>query len=571
MILQALVSYYEVLAGRNMISQPGWSPAKVSYALELNDNGEVENILYLNVPAKNGKKMIPQMMNVPVHPKLTSGVNASFLCNNSSYFLGIDEKGKPERAKDCFLASRKYHHELLDASDEPAAKALLRFFDSWDSDTLSAMVDPKKMSDIISGSNLVFLYHGQYIHDIPSIRHIWQQFYSSSDGELFPCLVTGETAPVAQLHPAIKGVPGAQSSGASLVSYNADAFCSFNRKQGENAPTSQYAAFAYGAALNYLISTQYNRIGDAVVLFWAENGVEQYRSLMSFSCWGKTPANYTAQDLQAVVKDIVLGRSSVFDSERIDPNMRFYLLGISPNAARLSVRFFLRNSFGEFLRNIDEHQKRLNIVPDTGQPIPLWKLLDETVNQNATDKTPSPNMSGETLRAILNNLPYPSTLLTGVQLRIRADHVIDRERAAIIKAYYLKKPHHDISKEALQVSLNPECTDAAYVLGRLFSVLENIQNSANPSINTTIRDKYFNSASATPSAVFPTLINLSQKHLKKIGGGLAVVLDQQLTDILGLLGNSFPKRMTLPQQGAFQLGYYHQTAVRYTKKEDKKS
>jgi CRISPR-associated protein Csd1 len=135
----------------------------------------------------------------------------------------------------------------------------------------------------------------------------------------------------------------------------------------------------------------------------------------------------------------------------------------------------------------------------------------------------------------------------------------------------LQNPHPDVPKEVLTVSLNPDCSNIPYLLGRLFSTLEAIQSAANPGINTTIMDKYFNSASATPAMVFPVLLKLAQKHLKKLDVGLRTYYDKQLTDLLSRLGEEYPARLNLPQQGSFQLGYYHQTQARYEKKEDKKN
>ena len=274
------------------------------------------------------------------------------------------------------------------------------------------------------------------------------------------------------------------------------------------------------------------------------------------------------------MRNLCSGAIAELDETRLDPDMEFYLLGLSPNAARLSVRFFLRNSFGAFLRNVQAHQERLKIVrpaSDKFETIPLWKLLNETVNQKSNDKTPAPNMAGEVLRAILTGSRYPATLLNGVTLRIRAEHEVTRGRAAILKAYYLQNPHPDVPKEVLTVSLNPDCSNIPYLLGRLFSTLEAIQSAANPGINTTIMDKYFNSASATPAMVFPVLLKLAQKHLKKLDVGLRTYYDKQLTDLLSRLGEEYPARLNLPQQGSFQLGYYHQTQARYEKKEDKKN
>ena len=269
-----------------------------------------------------------------------------------------------------------------------------------------------------------------------------------------------------------------------------------------------------------------------------------------------------------------------FQEQRIDPNMDFYVLGLSPNAARLSVRFFLRNTFGGFLRNVQAHHDRLEIVRpayDKFETLPLWKLLSETVNQNARDKSPVPRLAMETLRAVLGNTRYPATLLNGVTLRIRAEREVTRGRAAAIKAYYKKlaeatqRENPDIPEEVLRVSLNENSSNIPYNLGRLFSVLEAIQSAANPGINATIKDKYFNSAAATPAVIFPILVNLAQKHLKKLRGsnaGLVIFYEKQLTDLCARIGESYPKRMNLPQQGSFQLGYYHQTQARYQKKEE---
>jgi CRISPR-associated protein Csd1 len=275
-----------------------------------------------------------------------------------------------------------------------------------------------------------------------------------------------------------------------------------------------------------------------------------------------------------MVKKLVTGNCVVFDGSRLDPNKPFYILGLSPNAARLSIRFFLRNSFGAILKNVQAHYERLEIVRpvyDKFESLPMWKLLSETVNQNARDKSPSPVLSGEVLRAILTNTAYPATLLNGVVLRIRAEHEVTRGRAAILKAYYLKNKNQDVPEEVLTVSLNPDSTNIPYTLGRMFSVLEAIQSAANPGINATIKDKYFSSASTIPATIFPTLVDLAQKHLRKLKSsntGLAIFYEKQLSELAETIGDTFPARLNLPQQGSFQLGYYHQTAARYQKKEE---
>ncbi len=578
MILQALVEHYEDLAAQGKLARPGWSDANISYALYINDAGEIEQVADIRQVSENGKgKPKPQVRKLPSSPtgRTSLAVKPAFLWDNSKYILGIDSKGKPEQSLRCFQGCRVLHHQLLDDVDSPAARAVLAFFDCWDPAKARehpALAD--KLEDILAGANLVFRYQGAFLQDDALVRSAWQRYYDAAgDGPELVCLVTGKKGTTEAVHPSIKGVAGAQSSGAALVSFNGGAFCSYGKEQSFNAPTSKYAAFAYTSALNHLLAEReyVGRIGDTTVLFWASGGQRAYQSFSMASLFG-APSTYSVSDLQKMVLDLCQGKPVLFEETQLDPNTTFYILGLSPNAARLSVRFFLKNSFGEFVRNIQAHQERLEIVRpafDKFEVLPLWKLLDETVNQNSRDKSPVPGMAGETLRAILNDTPYPATLLNGVSLRVRAEREITRGRAAILKAYYLKNPHPDVPKEVLTVSLNPDSTNIPYVLGRLFSVLEAIQSSANPGINTTIKDKYFNSASATPSRVFPTLINLAQKHLRKLDKGFDISYSKQLTDLTAKLGETFPDRLSLPQQGAFQLGYYHQTQVRYTKKEER--
>lgn len=577
MILQALVSYYETLAARGELPQPGWAPVKVSYVLNLDDQGDITTVVCIKEEVTRGKKkaLVPQTIQLPAPVKRTAGVTANFLCDNSSYILGADKKGKPKRSLECFQASKTLHETLLVSVEEPAARALLSFFDHWQPEKLTEhpAFAHQDMEDLLASANLIFRYRGRYLHEIPAIRQAWQDYYNNSqDSQQFPCLVTGKLAPVAQLHPSIKGIYGAQSSGASLVSFNAPAFCSYDREQGLNAPTSQYAAFAYGAALNYLIATQNTRVGDVTLLFWAESGEDAYADALKQFSFGDEDDQYKEEDLKGLMESLAEGADVEWDGTRIDPNMTFYILGISPNAARLSVRFFLRNSFGQFIRSVKAHYDRLEIVRPSFDPfdnIPVWRMLKETVNPNSREKKPAADMAGDTLRAILTNTPYPATLLNGVTLRIRADREMNRTRAAILKAYYLKNRNPFVPEEVLTVSLNQDSNHEAYVLGRLFSVLEAIQSDANPGIDATIRDKYFSSASATPGVVFPTLVNLAQKHLRKLDEGKKIFYDKQLTELMSKLGETYPNRMNLPQQGAFQLGYYHQTQYRFTKKEDK--
>ncbi len=581
MILQALAEYYEALQRQGKAAAPGWGPVKVSFALYLNGDGALERAVSVQTQQQRGKKTViaPQIMLLPAPVKRTVDVAANFLCDNSGYILGADDSGKPQRIAKCFQACKTLHEEVLAGVDTPAARAVLAFFRSWSPEC--APEHPalaEHWAEIRSGANLVFRYDGGFVHDDPAVRRAWERYYSGAGdggGPEMVCLVTGDKGPVENIHPAIKGVQGAQSSGAALVSFNAPAFCSYGKEQNFNAPTSRAAAFAYTTALNYLIADREHvfRMGDATVVCWARGGEDAYQSFFSAMLGGQ--ATYSEADLQRMTGELCKGHEVLFDETRLDPKMDFYVLGLSPNAARLSVRFFLRNTFDGFLQNIEDHRQRLRIARPAYEKfeVPSLKmLLDATVNQNTRDKQASPQLAGEMLRAVLTGAPYPATLLGGVTLRIRAEQKITWPRAAILKAYYLQNPNQDVPEEVLTVPLNEASSCAPYVLGRVFSVLEAIQQAANPGINATIKDKYFNAASATPATIFPILLNLSQKHLKKLKGsnmGLCVFYEKQLTELLSKLSEEFPARLNLPRQGAFQLGYYHQTQARYEKKEEK--
>ena len=576
MILQALVDYYETLSASGKIARPGWGPVKTSLALELTKTGEISQVILLKEEVEKGEKkvLVPKIFDLPAPVKRTVGIAANFLCDNSSYILGFDDKGKPKRSLECFAACKALHEKVLDGVESPTAKAVLAFFQNWKPEKARehpALQD--YMDELLAGGNLIFRYDGQFMHEDPAIRQAWQEYYDQSgDGPDMVCLVTGNTGPVENIHPSVKGVQGAQSSGAALVSFNAPAFCSYGKEQNLNAPTSKYAAFAYTSTLNYLIaSPEYSsRVGDTTVLFWAKNGNPEYSSIFNWGIFGGT-APYNECELRSMIQNLCKGQAVTYEETLLDPDMDFYILGLAPNAARLSVRFFLHNHFGSILQNVQAHYDRLEIVKpsfEKFETLPVWKLLSETVNQNSREKEPVPALAGETLRAILNNTRYPATLLYGVTIRIRAERKITWGRAAILKAYYLQNPHPDVPTEVLTVSLNPESKNPYYTLGRLFSVLEAVQSAANPGINATIKDRYFNSASATPSIVFPTLLNLSEKHRKKLTVGQRIYYEKQIMELLAVLGESFPARLSLPQQGTFQLGYYHQTQERYQKKEE---
>jgi len=588
MILQELTSYYDSLVQQEKVGATGWSKAKVSYGLEIDNSGKLVGIITLLQKANGVKKNVPQEMFVPEQVKRSSGVSANFLCDNSTYFLGFYDKGRndlekkknKERAKKCFESAKTLHHRVLDDVDDKEAEALLSFFDQWDPEQISDCEVLKDYADtIFKGVNLIFISQsGRQLHKNDSIKKAWDNYrnQTSSMTETGLCLVSGERKPIARLHPNIKGVFGAQPSGASLVSYNSSSLESYNKEQGMNAPVSEDVAFKYGAALNYLISNKeyHKRISDTTIVYWAENAEVGYQEIWGDGFSGN--GNITQDRLNSIASDMRLGKAVSYKDAELYGDTKFCVLGIVPNAARLSVSFYSEGSFGDMLDNMIRFYDELSISKskyDEDQTINIWSLLNETANKKTHDKkVPSPIVSS-VFRSILEGIQYPVGLFDNVMLRIKAEHDITWRKAAIIKAYLIRCNNKEF-KEVLTMELNESSENMPYVLGRTFAVLEMIQRDANPNIQSTIRDNYFTSACATPATIFPILFRLSQHHLRKIpehGTKRArgrEKYDKIIADLQSRIHTTYPSRLNLQEQGVFYLGYYHQRQSMFTQRKE---
>lgn len=588
MILHELTSYYDSLVKQEKVGATGWSKAKVSYGLEIDNSGKLVGIIPLLQKPNGVKKEVPQEMFVPEQVKRSSGVSANFLCDNSTYFLGFDDKGKSdlekkknrERANKCFEAAKALHHKVLDDVEDEEAEALLRFFDQWNPDQISDYGIFSDYADsLFKGANLIFSSQsGKYMHENILIKKAWDNYrnQASASTENGLCLVSGERKPIARLHPNIKGIFGAQSSGASLVSYNSSSLESYNKEQGMNAPVSEDVAFKYGAALNYLISNKeyHKRISDTTIVYWAENAEVGYQEIWGDGFSGN--GNITQDRLNSIASDMRLGKAVSYKDVELYGDTKFCVLGIVPNAARLSVSFYSEGNFGDMLDNIIRFYDELSISKskyDEDQTINIWSLLNETANKKTRDKkVPSPIVSS-VFRSILEDIQYPVGLFDNVMLRIKAEHEITWRKAAIIKAYLIRCNNKEF-KEVLTMELNESSENMPYVLGRTFAVLEMIQRDANPNIQSTIRDNYFTSACATPATIFPILFRLSQHHLRKIpehGTKRArgrEKYDKIIADLQSRIHTTYPSRLNLQEQGVFYLGYYHQRQSMFTQRKE---
>lgn len=552
-ILSALARLYDRMAQAGEAPRRGYSSERIGGEVVIDRDG---NLVAINPKlVTEGKRTVAAPLDVPAAVKRSSGIAPNFLWDKTAYVLGVtaqkDEKGKPaladgrpipaqeRRTADEHAAFVALHRERLKGTEDPGLLALLRFLDGWTWEDFAA----RGCSPEVLDQNVVFRLDGEsgYLHD----RAAAARFLSGERaGEGVLCLVTGERAPAARLHPQIKGVrgPGALPQGGSLVSFNDKAYESYGKEQGDNAPVSEAAAFAYGTALNALLarsgpgpSRRTLRIGDTTVVFWAEtpdrSHDEEAEDWMAGALDPPDDSESEADatlNLRALLGAVARGQKP--DDPRFHPDTRVYVLGLAPNAARLSVRLWLPGTLGDFTRNLARFHEDMRLDPPAGKRLPaVWALLYETALQRKAENIP-PLLGGELMRAVLGGTPYPRLLLSSVIGRIRADGILNGARAAICKAYIQRN-----LKEEFPVSLDPDNTEPAYRLGRMFAVLEGIQQAALPGLNATIRDRYFAAASATPARVFPLLFKTATHHLSNLRkgdkGGLAPWLDGQMGEI----------------------------------------
>ena len=590
-MINALYECYDrLLADENSgVSRPGYSRAKVSFALMLSGTGNLLGVVDLRV--EKGKKLVSRVMNVPEQVKKSSGISANFLCETSKYVLGLDQKDKKDRVMKAHEAFVQLHEEILGEVEDEGAIAVLAFLRNWDAeDATNHSLIMEVIDELSEGGNLVFRLEGAdgFIHERVEVMKCWSMYHlGQSSGVTSQCLITGQMLPIARLHPNIKGVIGAQSSGASLVSFNLDAFTSYGKTQSYNAPISENVAFGYTTALNWLISNEKHRmrIGDTTTVFWAERSTggleEDLLGALFYPAnednekgenepWQVTRDPQTVKLVYDIFNKIRKGEFVSKELTGVDYAVKFYILGLAPNASRLSVRFWHVIEYGKLLDKISQHYIDMAIIksfPNEPDFISISAILKEAAPLGDSKRI-SPLLGGVVMRSILTGMPYPQTLFTSILSRIRADQTINYVRASIIKACLARNQrYHDKEKEVdITMALDEQNTNVAYRLGRLFALLEKAQQDANPGLNATIKDRYFGSASATPRSVFPILLRLTQHHIAKAEYGRN--MDKRIEDVMSEIDN-FPSNLNLEKQGLFVLGYYHQRKALFTKKESK--
>ncbi|OUJ17133.1 type I-C CRISPR-associated protein Cas8c/Csd1 [Acetobacter sp. DsW_063] len=578
-LLQALSAYYDRLEG---VAAPGWSPEKFGWCVVIDRDGAVVDVEDRH--DVSGKKPRVRTYVVPAAVKRTVGVAPNFLWDKSAYVLGrtAGEGRRTAQEHEAFVAM---HLKRLAGTSDAGLAALSAFLESWKPERFD---ESSKFRTEMLDANFMFRLDGdrEFLHERPAARALVEAASADQDSESVFCLVSGEIGAPARLHPTIKGVEGAQTAGAALVSFNLDAFTSLGKVQGGNAPTSAAAAFRYGAALNHLLTRDGpNRvrrpIGDATVVFWADSGdrksAEAADSLFGDWLGGDiSEADADAAETREIalqMEAVAKGRPLSELRPDIEPGTRFHVLGLSPNAARLSVRFWLTDSLDAFARRLAQHYMDLRVEPPPFRwgvaPSFNQILANTTALQRKFENIP-PLLAGEMMRAILSGARYPQSLLATVLIRLRAgDDPLSGWHVAVICAVLNRDHRLDPKKEDMPVSLAIDAPSKAYQLGRLFAVLETAQRMALGRVNASIRDRYFGAASATPASVFPLLLRGAQNHLGKLRkAGKGGWLEREIEDILDKLSPDLPRALPLAEQGRFVVGYYHQRKEQFKGRPD---
>jgi len=564
MILQALNEYYQrkTRLPDSDLAPPGFEHKAIPFLIVLTADG---NFVSLDDTREGeGKKKIVKTYLVPQTVKRSSGVAANLLWDHSGYVFGVDDKGKPERAREQHLAFTEAIRSRFAASNDSGIQAVLFFLEGGNFEAVFSHPLWPEIQE--TGANLTFRLEGdsEPVCERPAVAAALSTKDDSDTEKTSLCLVSGEADVIERLHPSVKGVWGAQSSGASIVSFNLDSFSSYGKSQGGNAQVGKRAVFSYTTALNHLLakdSRQRIQVGDASTVFWAATPGHPMEEIFPglFSEPSKDNPDLGTAAVAALQNAPKTGAGCIEND-----GTRFYVLGLAPNAARVAVRFWHVKTVGELAVNIRRHFDDLCIVhaPHEPQTLSLFRLLVATAMLGKSENIPS-NLGGDVMRSVIEGLPYPQTLLSGTIRRIRAEHEVTYPRAAIIKACLNRQS----GKEEFKVSLDENNTNTAYRLGRLFAVLERIQERANPNINATIRDRYYGAASGTPVTVFSTLLKLKNHHLAKLDSkGEVINYEKLLGQIMDGI-TDFPAQLGLQDQGRFAIGYYHQRQAFFTKSE----
>ncbi|MBF0566478.1 MAG: type I-C CRISPR-associated protein Cas8c/Csd1 [Nitrospirae bacterium] len=596
MILQALNNLY--LRKKDELPPEGFERKEIPFLIILDLDGHFKGLQ--DTRSRKGKKLIARQFRVPKEYG-RSGKNAwqvtNLLWDHYGYVL---EWPKSDSDIDKEMA-RKQHNTFMSEietlqSTYPDDKEIMAVYLFLLCSTQKQQVfnDPlwsecKK----IPGCNLSFCLNDKtaLICDNDNVREYVANSIEleDEDDDTLPsvdikgvCLITGESSSIARLHPRTP-IAGAKSN-AKLVSFQKNmGFDSYGKQQSYNSPTSKRATFSYTTVLNHMLakdSRQKLYVGDATTVFWAESS-NTFEDIFA-SLFGEPSKENPEQmnkAIYALYSSPETGAPPLFDKDYTP----FYVLGLAPNSARIAIRFWHAGTVDKTARNIRQHFNDCDIVhgPKKPEHLSLFQMIISTAVQGKQENI-QPKLAGDFMKAILTATPYPKTLLSSVISRIRAEQSgkdnngksvqnVSYPRAALIKACLVRETRYFNQHEReVSMALDTDNMNIGYRLGRLFAVLEKIQEEANPGINSTIRDRFYGSASGTPVAAFPTLMRLKNHHLAKLENrGRAVNFEKLIGEIIDGV-KDFSTHLSLQDQGRFAVGYYHQRQDFFTKKTTEK-
>lgn len=578
MILQALQEYYDRKAAdpESGIAPEGWEWKEIPFVVVLDENGQLKYIE--DTRETEGKKKKGKAFLVPQSVKKTSGIAANLLWDVAGYVFGIantsgldEEKAKKALAR-APLQKQAFLERIRDELPRTArSQAIHNYLATIDIEMLG---QEDAWNEITENNPIVSFRFENELELYCRSKEVRSAIDDKKNKKSINgiCLISGKSEHIAELHTSLKGVLGAQSSGANIVSFNLEPFSSFNKRQGLNAPIGEVTMFAYTTALNTMLgkdSKQRLIIGDTTTTFWSARKTH-FES--DFGFFFKEPEKDSPDEGTVIIKNLI---NSVNSGAYLDDigDEKFYILGLSPNAARISVRFWQRGTVSEFAGKIRRYFNELSIVKPPKEPeyYSLWRLLVNIAIQDKSENIP-PNLAGEFMRSILNDTPYPETVLQAALRRIHSDteNRVKPVRAALIKAYLNRsqEAHPQNGVKEIEMALDTEQPSIGYQLGRLFAALEKIQEEANPGLSATIRERYYGSACSSPVTVFGTLMRLKNHHLAKMENrGRVVNLERLTSEIVGHI-DDFPSHLDLHEQGRFAIGYYHQRQDFFTKKDN---
>lgn len=579
MILQALTKYYYRLSEEGTVAAQGFKSVEIPFIVVLKEGGDFLELQ--DTRTKLGKRVIARAFMVPQERGRSgskSWQTSNLLWDHYGYVFAWPKSNSVEHNEMAskqhltFVTEVKKLHEKYPGDAE--IKAVCHFLEKGD---FSAVFKHPLWNECkkIPGCNLTFKIDGYpwLVCENTNVKNFISESLAltseNEDETALPeiegiCLITGDRAPVARLHPRTP-IPGAKSN-AKIVSFQKNmGFDSYGRLQSYNAPTSKKAAFAYTTALNEMLAKQSRQrlmVGETSAVFWAEKKHEIESIFVDL--FGEPPKGEPQQDYKQLVATFRAPMTGA--PAQLDPETRFFVLGLAPNAARIAVRFWYAGSVADVAGNMEQHFEDIEIIhaPHQHRHLSLFRLLVATAAQGKAENIP-PNLAGELMKAILVGAPYPQVILGAAIRRCRAEREITYPRASLIKAVLSREArYYKKTEKEVGMSLDTTNSNIGYRLGRLFATLEKIQEEASPGINATIRDRFYGSASATPVAAFPHLMKLKNHHLSKLENrGRAINFERTIGEIMDRLID-FPAHLGLADQGRFAVGYYHQRQAFFT-------